>query len=78
MANIADSPSVVDKEALQDSYKERLSQLGLLQPRYEMNSKNHLPEFDRFTGGLKIRNYNITALGRLLLKQIGLSNPEQG
>lgn len=77
MATMADPPSVVDKEALQDSYKEHLSQLGLLQPGYETDSKTHLPEFDRFTGGLKIRGYDITTLGRLLLKQIGLSNPEQ-
>jgi hypothetical protein len=74
MATLSDPPSVVDKEALQDSYKEHLSQLGLLQPRYKTDSKTHLPEFDRFTGGLKIRGYDITPLGRLLLKQIGLSN----
>ncbi len=78
MAAMSDPPSVIDKEALQDSYKEHLSQLALLQPQYETDSKTRLPEFDRFTGRLKIRGYDITTLGRLLLRQIGLSNPEQG
>lgn len=75
MATLADPPSVTEKEALQDSYKEHLSQLGLLQPQYKADSKTHLPEFDRFSGGLKISGHQITSLGRLLLKQVGLSNP---
>jgi hypothetical protein len=74
MASLSDPPGVVEKEALQDSYKEHLSQLGLLQPQYETDSETHLPEFDRISGRLKIRGYEITRLGRLLLKQIGLSN----
>jgi len=62
MATQADPPSVVDKEALQNSYQEHLSRLGLLRPRYETDSRTHTPEFDRFTGGLKIRGYDITPL----------------
>ncbi len=78
MASISDPPSVIEKEALQESYKEHLSQLGLLQPRYKTDSKTRLPEFDRSTGGFKVDGYQITSLGELLLKQISLSNPEQG
>ena len=78
MATMSGPSSAVDKVALQKSYKEHLSQLGLLQPRYKINSKIHIPEFDRITGGLEIRGYQITSLGRLLLKQIGLSKSEQG
>jgi len=78
----ADPPSIGDKEALQDSYKEHLCRLGLLQTiydtRYDTDSKTRLParlpEFDSFTGGLKIRGYDLTTLGRLLLRQIGLSD----
>jgi len=58
MASISDPPSVLDKEALQESYKQHLSQLGLLKPQNN--------------------NYQIAPLGRLLLRQIGLSSPEQG
>ncbi len=74
MASFSDPPSVGEKEALQGSYKEHLSQLGLLQPQHEMDSETHSPEFDRISGSLKIRGYEITRLGRLLLKQISLSN----
>ena len=72
MASHADPPSVVEKEALQESYKEHLSRIGLLEPRYERDSKTNMPNFDSFTGGLKIHYYQITPLGRLLLKNIGL------
>ena len=58
MATLSDPPSVVDKEALQESYKGHLSQLGLLEPQHN--------------------DYQITPLGQLLLRQIGLSSPEQG
>ena len=78
MASVPDPPSVLEKEALQDSYQEHLSQLGLLQRRYEIDSKTQLPKINKFTGGLKVRRHEITSLGRLLLKQIGLSSPEQG
>ena len=78
MATMSDPPSAIEKEALQDSYKEHLSRLGLLRPRYKTDSKTHLPDFDKFTGEQEVRGYQITSLGRLLLKQIGLSKPEQG
>ncbi len=75
IATMADPSSVVEKEALQDSYKEHLSQLGLLQPKYKMDRQTNQPEFNRTSGELEIRGYQITSLGRLLLKQIGLSIP---
>ncbi len=71
-----DLSSAYDKEILQNSYKEHLSRLGLLEPKYKLDSKTQLPEFDRSalgTGSMKIRGYQITSLGKLLLKQIGLS-----
>lgn len=76
MATMSDPPSVVDKEALQGSYKEHLSQLNLLRPRYKMDLKTHSPEFDNFTNGLKINGYEITSLGILLLKHVGLYDQE--
>ena len=56
MASISDPPNVLDKEALQESYKQHLARLGLLQ-----SQRN---------------NYQLTPLGQLLLRQIGLSSPE--
>ena len=66
--------SVLDKAALRDSYKEHLAQLGLLKPTYETDMKTGQPKFDRFSGGMKIRSYEITSMGRLLLRQIGVSD----
>ncbi len=73
---MADPPNVVDKESLQNSYKDHLAQLGLLSPKYKTDMKTHLPVFNTNTGALELRGYDITQLGRLLLRQIGLSNSE--
>jgi hypothetical protein len=72
-----DSVLMYDKRTLRDSYKEHLSRLGLLEPQYQMDSKTHLPAFGKSslgtTSGLQVQNYQITPLGKFLLKQIGLS-----
>lgn len=73
IATIEASQSILDKSALQDSYKEHLTQLGLLKYRYQTNIRTKQPEVDTFTGGLKVSGYGITLLGKLLLRQIGLS-----
>jgi len=64
----------IDSYALQSSYKEHLSALGLLSPRYEMDSRTKQPVFDSRTGNLKLKGYEITSLGRLLLRQIALAS----
>lgn len=73
IATIGASQSILDKSALQDSYKEHLTQLGLLEYRYQTNTRTKQPEFDTFTGGLKVSGYGIMLLGKLLLRQISLS-----
>jgi len=73
VATIGSTQGERDKAALQRSYKEHLGQLGLLEPRYETDTRTKQPVFDSFRGGLKIRGYEITALGRLLLRQIELA-----
>jgi hypothetical protein len=65
--------SALDKKSLQESYKEHLRQLGLLDYLYKFNNKTKQPEFDNSTGGLKTRGYRITTLGRLMLRQMGFS-----
>jgi len=66
------SQAELDKAAIQKSYKEHLTRLGLLEPRYETDIRTKQPVFDGFRSGLKIRGYDITGLGRLLLRQIEL------
>ena len=60
------------KGELQDSYKEHLERLGLIRGHYNTDENTGIPEFDKFTGKPIIAYRNITTLGRLLLKQIGL------
>lgn len=67
----ADSETLI-KSAIQNSYKEHLERLELIQKRIKIDSKTGLPEFDRFSGKPKTSYTDITTLGRLLLKQIGL------
>jgi len=71
----SDPPSNIEKLALQRSYKEHLSRLNLINPRYSTDSKTKLPEYDKSSGRQILKSYEITSLGKLLLKHIGLSAP---
>ncbi len=75
-AYIGASREVLDKAALQESYDHHLAELDLLRPRYHTDSRTGLPEFDRMTGAPKVWHHEITPLGRLLLRHIGLSANE--
>jgi hypothetical protein len=79
------SQEIRDKGALQESYQKHLTQLGLLYEIYEKDKTNFQlpdkrhaqvehksPAIDTFTGGLKLQRRQITALGRLVLREIGL------
>lgn len=68
------SPSSIEfeKAALQSSYKEHLVQLGLLDRKYKIDSKTKEVKFNN-RGQFEVDNYEITRLGRLLLKYISLS-----
>jgi hypothetical protein len=59
-----------DKWALEASYKEHLAGLNLLERHYATNIQSREPEFDTLTGGLRVRDYRLTQLGELLLRQI--------
>lgn len=72
-AHIGASQKVIDKDTLKDGYREHLVQRGLLKHKYDMDHGSGLPEFDRYTGGPKVRGYELTPLGRLLLREAGLT-----
>jgi hypothetical protein len=67
------SQEVKDKVALEDGYKVHLVQKGLLRHRYDFDHDLGLPKFDCSTGGPKARGYELTPLGRLLLREAGLT-----
>jgi hypothetical protein len=59
------------KAAFQKSYKEHLERLQLINYRINIDRTTKMPEFDH-TGNPKKSSAQLTTLGRLLLKQIGL------
>ncbi|KAM3112802.1 hypothetical protein [Phormidesmis sp. 146-33] len=71
VTNMGSSQEEFDKAALQENYKEHLTRLGLLEHRYEMDSKTKTPQYNSSTGTPKVAGYEITSLGKLLLRQIG-------
>ena len=75
-AYIGSPPETHDKLALQESYQAHLAQLNLLSPRYRKDIQTRQPEFSTFTGAPELQGYDITGLGSLLLRHIGI-HPEQ-
>jgi hypothetical protein len=64
--------ATIDKGAIQNSYKEHLIRLKLIQPNYSFDNKTGQPEYDNITKTQKISYYSITSLGKLVLRYIGL------
>ena len=73
-ATYGSSQGEVDQSTLQASYKQHLSRLNLLEPRYELDPETDQPKFDRIGGQQEVEDYEITQLGRLLLREIGLGD----
>jgi hypothetical protein len=67
----------LDQATLQQQFREHLAQLGLLTRRVKSWKKGELPEFDEKTGLPKSSGYEITALGRLLLRRIDVLGADQ-
>ena len=65
-----------DKAALYDAARGQLVRLGLLSPVFRPIKKGELPEFDLKTGMLKSTRDQITPLGRMVLRHVGLADRE--
>ena len=68
--NSRDIQRNVEKKALRDSYRARLTELGLIEPVFKRPDQDKLPEFDLRTGRIKATDYRATGLGKLLLRLI--------
>jgi hypothetical protein len=77
MAHMVDPPEVLDKEAIQKSYQDHLTQLGLLEIRYRFDRETSRPLYDA-VGKPQVDKYEITWLGRTLLRYIGLPDARSG
>ncbi|MEX0748775.1 MAG: hypothetical protein WD467_03325 [Candidatus Saccharimonadales bacterium] len=60
--------------AVQESYKEHLERLGLIENNIKMNKDLGVPEYDTFTNKPKVSYTQTTTLGNMLLEKIGLIN----
>jgi hypothetical protein len=65
------SQDELDDHTLQQSYKDHLARLGLLQRRVKAD-RNGTPEFDKSKGEFKAGSLRTTSLGELLLRSIGI------
>ena len=68
--NLGSSQEQVDKHAIYEAHKTNLSRLDLIKKRFAKPRQGKLPEFDEKTGMIKASGYDITSLGRLLLRSI--------
>lgn len=72
VATLASGSDVVERQALQRNYVQHLVSLGLLELPLVVDSKTGQPVFDRNTRSWKVRSHQVTVLGSLLLRHIGL------
>ena len=68
---------VIDQNQLYELGKNHLLRMGLLERNYGNVKKGQLPEFDAKAGGFK-GNMQISYLGRMLLREMGIELPFEG
>lgn len=70
LAHMGAKQEEIDKDIIYQTHKLHLANLGLLKIRFKKPKRGELPEFDDKTGMIKAQGYDITGLGRLLLRSI--------
>lgn len=73
-AYLGSSKEELDNAALEAIRRAHLERLDLIQPHFAATRRGELPEFDTKTGKIKTSFYQITWLGRLLLRFIDLDD----
>jgi len=68
----------IDKESIQDSYKEHLERVGLVKAHISIDHETNMPEFDKISGEPRKGHTDITNLGRMLLREIGMLDEKSG
>jgi hypothetical protein len=69
-AYIGASQEQLDHATLHRQFEANLTRLGLLQPKVKSWKKGTLPDLDETTGQPKVSHFEITSLGRMLLRRI--------
>jgi hypothetical protein len=73
-AHLGSPQEDVDQETMQQSYKGHLCRLELLRERYKIDPKTKMPEYEASKGRPRIVGYELTPIGQLLLRHMGLGN----
>ena len=76
MTHLQSEPAAFDAEALQNAATAKLIRLDLLAPHFVLPRGSEAPRFDEHSGTLKAQRVELTTLGRLLLRNIGVAGPE--
>ncbi len=74
LAHMRSTQEEIDKHTIYQTHKLHLTNLGLFKARFKKPKQGELPEFDDKTGMIKAQGYDITGLGRLLLRSIDQSD----
>ncbi|WP_337829249.1 hypothetical protein [Pseudonocardia sp. TMWB2A] len=72
--HLGSTPEEIEQDNLYQLGRESLLKLGLLEKQYSSPSRGQSPEFDTRKGDFK-HSVQISGLGRMLLKEIGLETP---
>lgn len=75
-AHMGVDPAVFEAEAVQRAGDAQLVRLELLRPRFKKAPKGQLPDFNFKTGLIQSQGTELTTLGRMLLREIGIARPE--
>jgi hypothetical protein len=70
LVHLGSSQEEVDKHAIHEAHKANLARLGLIKSMFDRPWRNESPELDEQTGMMKASGYEITSLGRLLLRSL--------
>jgi len=76
MAHLQSTREELDRSIVQSIGGQKLLSLGLVRHQFAKLKKGEIPDFDEKTGMVKSRGTEITPLGRLLLRRLGLAEED--
>ncbi|MBL0374022.1 hypothetical protein JJB09_18535 [Rhizobium sp. KVB221] len=74
VAHLGSDDEEFDRATMYELSKQQLCSLGLLSTSFKSIRKGEIPEFDSNTGMMKASYTQISPLGRLLLRRVGLAD----
>ena len=77
VAHMQSSREELDREAMYRLARQQLVGLGLLRQTFRRPREGELPEFDEKTGMIRSRGTELSPLGHLLLRRIGLAEEDE-